>query len=425
MPKKLIRMLPVIVILMALLNACTPKPGLSELAESAVRLEVWRKNPLTGEEMLTVEVTDPRILFEFSELIKQAQKAGNEAQLPEYCHLVFHDSKYSSARLPVYCDNGKYAIGFGESSLWLPQAFMISLDLIDSLPQVSGEVSEQDQLLLAKYDQRAIYRIAKYEVTLPHDSTSGAGSMPIGAYWHASNVLSRDIGLDFLSLFGRSVEVVLYKLRDPLTIEDQLLGGWNETRSRAVILHHDGRVVGAWLDAGPGIGCSLSGRSFLELEPGGNASLDELVDANGPALSLDSEELIREYFDAIDSQDYVRVHALEDISFLMKRYMFESLRFDRLYQEQFAELEGRRSPMSLSILLSCKVTSVTPMEQGQIDFYYGDASLPPSARVFLVRVEAEWDQNSLAGNMSNGDNELVVVTCQTNRGELIVDICPR
>ena len=363
MSSQRLSVLLIIVVLLTLLNACAPKPSLWDVADNAIRMEVWRQNQ-HGKELLTIDVADKGILSGLATLLAQAVDAGSREQFSEYCDLVFCDSKATKTRLPVYSCENDYVIRFGGELLLLPKTFIPSLDLLGSLPQASGKVAEADRRLLARYGKSVVYRIATYQVALPPDFLTEPGSMPVGAYWFASNVLSRDIGLDFSSLLGEDVEIAVYKLSQPLEMEALLGNSVDETTSRAIILHHNSDIVGVWLDTGPGIGCSLDGNTFTDLEPQGISVLAELT-ASGTTVSRTPEELIRSYFAAIDAKDYAKAHDLEDISFIMKRYMFAELGFDQLYQPQFAELARRDSPMSLSNLKSCKLTSLTPASQGR------------------------------------------------------------
>lgn len=425
MSKKWLGILTTAVILLASLSSCAPRSPLQETMKSASKLEVWRQDPLTGAERLAVTVTDRGILTGLSSLLKQAQRIESSAQSPEYCDLVILTEEASTIRMPVYSNDAQYTLSFREALYTLPETFMPSLDLLDQLPEASGQIADEDQQLLTKYHQSAVYQIAKYQLTLPTSFLSKPGAMPLGAYWCASNALSRDIGLDFSALLGETVEVNLYKLSGAVDMEAPFHNKWSAAFSRAVILHLNGKIVGAWLDTGPGIGCSMDGSCFTELESQGEAVFSELVSSDGASASMTPEDLIAAYFTAIDAKDYARAHSLEDNTLIMKRYMFEGAGFDQLYQQQFPEIAGRQSGASLSVWRSSRLTRLSPMTQQDIDFYYEYTPLPSNARAFLVWVDADWDPDNLSGDMSTGVNEMIVATWTTLHGERILDMGPR
>ncbi len=196
----------------------------------------------------------------------------------------------------------------------VPAEFNIVFEAVGAYDAVVADVDEQDAEFLRQFGWTAAFRINTLGVTLPSQFRPAPGEYPVVLYWAHNNELNRDAGVDLTPALGRTVEVRLYKVAEPLP---EFMHHRRET-GRAVIVRHEGRIVGAWLDAGRhwGFACSLSGRRFGEVT---GKTWDEwipaLIDPQDPLereLSrLSPEDLIRTYYAAVDRGDYTRAHACQ------------------------------------------------------------------------------------------------------------------
>ncbi|WP_276326181.1 DUF4829 domain-containing protein [Pseudobacteroides cellulosolvens] len=173
------------------------------------------------------------------------------------------------------------------------------------------------------------------EVRIPTTFSDKPGDIPIGLYWAYNNELSKDIGLD----------ISPYKDKEAIAFTAYLKENIDNypNRLRAEIIACDGKIIGAWLGRGAhyGFAAALNKRHFAEIV---NKTWDEwlvcegLVDYNNgfdaETKSLSPKEVIKKYFEAMDTRDYKTAYAL-----LSKAeqtfYLFRNLDSHKLYQSSW------------------------------------------------------------------------------------------
>ncbi|MGO0123016.1 DUF4829 domain-containing protein [Desulfothermobacter acidiphilus] len=167
--------------------------------------------------------------------------------------------------------------------------------------------------------------------------------------------------MDLTPYLGREMEVTLYKVKEPLPpfAEPQRWSG------RAVLVKAEGRVVGAWLDTGPGYGfaCSLKGRRLEEIA--GKSFGDwvaSFTDYNDPVelrlARMTPEEVIRTYWEAVNRGDYRLARACETQKRLLG-YIFMDMDKNWIYS---ASLTQAASADWAQTVRSVRVLSVREME---------------------------------------------------------------
>ncbi len=177
----------------------------------------------------------------------------------------------------------------------------------------SGVTHHQAQELLLKYGWTTTGRQATYRITLPQRFEHRPGEFPIPIYWAYNNELSKAIGLDLSPHLGQRVEVTVYELQEELP---ESLRPYTE--ARAVVVTHDGEIIGAWIDKGRhyAFACSLDRKPFEEivgldwsewLVASGVVNLDNPVEKELATLS--PEEIIACYYQALDDHDDERAYA--------------------------------------------------------------------------------------------------------------------
>ena len=171
----------------------------------------------------------------------------------------------------------------------------------------------QAKELLSRYGWTTTGRQATYRVTLPRSFEHRPGEFPIPIYWAYNNELSKAIGLDVEPYLGQRVEATVYELQEELP---EFLHPY--TRARAVVVTHDGEIIGAWIDKGRhyAFACSLDRRPFKEivgldwgewLVASGVVNLDNALEKELATLS--PEEIITRYYQALDAHDDERAYA--------------------------------------------------------------------------------------------------------------------
>jgi len=98
----------------------------------------------------------------------------------------------------------------------------------------------QAQALLSRYGWTTTGRGTTHWVTLPQSFEHRPGQFPIPIYWAYDNELSKAIGLDLSPYLGQRVETTVYELEEELP---EFL--YPYTRARAVVVTHDGEIIGA------------------------------------------------------------------------------------------------------------------------------------------------------------------------------------
>ncbi len=133
-----------------------------------------------------------------------------------------------------------------------------------------------------------------------------AGEHPTKIYWAYNNELSKSIGLDFSKYLGNTVVAEIYRLREPLP-------EYMEPRLNArggIVIKEAGKIIGAYIDAGrhESFACSLN-RERLEdiVNKDWDEWIQDYIDYDNKLekelAKLSPEEIIKIYFEALDSHD--------------------------------------------------------------------------------------------------------------------------
>ena len=132
-----------------------------------------------------------------------------------------------------------------------------------------------------------------------------AGEYPIKIYWAYNNELSKIIGLDFSNYLGNTVEVEIYRLREPLPeyMKPRL-------NARGIVMKKEGKIIGAYIDAGrhESFACSLDRKDLKDIiNKDWGEWIQDYIDYNDKLekelAKLSPEEIIKTYFKALDSHD--------------------------------------------------------------------------------------------------------------------------
>ncbi|MDI6824566.1 MAG: DUF4829 domain-containing protein [Bacillota bacterium] len=349
----------------------------------------WESTAPTSDRRTLHQVNDPRILAALLRYVKGARPSDppGEQHLVAV-NLLFHlPGGRKTQHRYVFDDLDIEKPGYvelAEGWFQVPGQFNIVLFGLAGYAEASGHIDREDEALLGKYGWTLAFRINTWTVTLPAEFRHRPGEYPEVLYWAYNNELNRDASLDLTPWLGRSVEVRLYKVAEPLP---EFMHPRREA-GRAVIVRHEGRIVGAWLDAGRhwGFACSLAGRRFEEVT---GKTWDEwipaLIDPQDPLereLSrLSPEDLIRMYYAAVDRGDYARAHACESRKSLVTS-LFANMDNRFLYNAGFRDYEVA----GLANITSARVIAIQRQERFEENLrqYY-----PPGTRIYEVRVDLQ------------------------------------
>jgi len=360
-------------------------------ADVAIRAQMlqWDWVTSSGEQVAGRRVNDPQLLANLFRYWKSACASDPPGQGDWTTYIL--ELQLASGERARYrylvpdlspCEPGY--VEFPAGWYRVPAEFNIVFEALGAYDAVVADVDERDAEFLRQFGWTAAFRINTLGVTLPSQFRHAPGEYPVVLYWAYNNELNRDVGLDLTPVLGQTVEARLYKVAEPLP---EFMHPRRET-GRAVIVRHEGRIVGAWLDAGRhwGFACSLSGRRFEEVT---GKTWDEwipaLIDPQDPLereLSrLSPEDLIRTYYAAVDRGDYTRAHACQSRRWLATS-LFANMDNRFLYNPGFRDYDVA----GLANITSARVIAIRRQERFEENFR---RDYPPGTRIYEVRVDLQ------------------------------------
>lgn len=387
----------ILLMLLLTLNGCarkpdgqTPTPGtagkdvpaaspIGRMLTGMTELRLWR------DSVLLLTVKDADLLELLRAPLQQATPMTDPEPLTSSYALSFVDKQGQESSLIPFAFKETIPSIYREfiqaDDRWYQCAGVKSvLDCL--IRQGSSTLRADDLPFLESYGWESYYQLNEYSVRLPERLVHAAGEQPAPLYWAVANVFCRQIGLDIAPALGQQVDITVYRLKTSLP--DAF--GPNRVHGRAVIVHHEGKIIGAWLTILHYLTCSLDGESFADL-----TGLDyrdwvaALADRDNPIdqdlAKLTPEDVVKEYFAAIDRKDYLKAHQLESRGYLLESSLY-GIPAGTIYSDRFYEEINLRS----SFFGSCKSIKLLRIE---LDPGYPDEPRPDNILVFYVELEIE------------------------------------
>lgn len=169
-----------------------------------------------------------------------------------------------------------------------------------------SSIDESARKLFKKYNWTPSFLIANHKIKISDDLKYAPEKGIDEVYWAYKLQFSRSIGLDFSNLLGEEVNAEVYYLLEPFPNL-----GTSIVDANAVILRHNKKIVGAYIDSGISntSTCSLDRKSFKEIT--GLIIEDYLIQnhidpnskLNKEAEKLSTEELIKAYYKSQSDKD--------------------------------------------------------------------------------------------------------------------------
>lgn len=167
-------------------------------------------------------------------------------------------------------------------------------------------INEDARKLLKKYNWAPSFLIANHKIKISDDLKYAPEKGIDEVYWAYKLQFSKSTGLDFSNLLGEEVNAEVYYLLDTFP---EL--GTSIVDANAVILKHNKKIVGAYIDSGISntSTCSLDRKSFKEIT--GLTIEDYLIQnhidpnskLNKEVENLSIEELIKAYYKSQSDKD--------------------------------------------------------------------------------------------------------------------------
>jgi len=205
---------------------------------------------------------------------------------------------------------------------------------------LSSDADPAVRTLFASWKWTVSHRIRSFNVVLPPDTMHDAGENAVKLYWAWSNDLSKDVGLDFSSVFGKKAAVEIYSLIEPLP---EKMKPYRD--AQGIIIRSGEKIVGAYIDGGFGLMscCSLK-RAMHEKVTAADWDgwVDRHINYNNPlekdTAPLKPEEVVRRYFECLKNRRLREAFALRTRSY-MADLLFINKRRDLLYLEKLDSFE--------------------------------------------------------------------------------------
>jgi hypothetical protein len=170
---------------------------------------------------------------------------------------------------------------------------------------ITFELDQADEALFIQYGWTLDYRIGTVKNKL-NDINVLSAFNPNAYYFAYNNELSRDIGLD-MSEYANTpdIDVAIYRIHESMPQEFYPI-----QNGRGIVVKSGGKIIGAFISAGRHNAfnaCSLKGNSF---EKAAGQTFDQWLadkitadDVDARLSGLEPEEVIEEYFKALDAKD--------------------------------------------------------------------------------------------------------------------------
>ena len=223
-----------------------------------------------------------------------------------YSAALYYDTLYDAAY--VVKDGGMYTISTD---------FARYINSLFENTGMSTNVKEDAAKLFKEYGWTLDYEINAMNSKLG-DIESLSAFNPNTYYFAYNNELSKDIGLD-MSGYGGEVDIEIYSIRESMPEEFYPIQD-----CRGIVVRKDAKIISAYISAGRHSAfnaCSLKGHHFETVTSKSvNEWLAEVINADtqDERLSkLTPEQVLAEYFTALDTGDYNTAEYCLSKSFLL------------------------------------------------------------------------------------------------------------
>lgn len=295
-------------------------PGFKELYKDTVEIDIkFASDGVPGEGL--IQIKDSKIISDMLEMIGKSELITDESKISSFSNptaneksLIFitkkgdkKEIKFLYNGLPVGAgylsiDGKKYDPGF---------SFFRYIDDFNEYKNFTTNIDNKAVELFKKYNWTIDYKINTVRETLPSNLKHDAGEYPLKIYWAYNNELSKKIGLDYGKYLGKTVDVDIYRLREPMPEHMKPM-----MNARGIVLKYGNEIIGAFIDAGRHrcFACSLDGKSIEDITgKGWDSWISDYINYNNELeknlSKMSPEDIIRQYFNAMDKHDDKTMYA--------------------------------------------------------------------------------------------------------------------
>ncbi|MEA4846942.1 MAG: DUF4829 domain-containing protein [Clostridiaceae bacterium] len=342
------------------------------------------------------ETTDSKIVAYIDSTLRTSSTSANENDLDNN-----HTNQYT---IKMSNEIGGYSCGLYYDTLY-DKAYLVKdgglyeaetdfARYIDSFLEntsINAQIDGSDAAALFKeYGWTLDYQIGMIKCEL--NKIKVLSEFDPGTYYFAyNNELSKDIGLDMSGYATADIDVEIYRIHEPMPQEFHPI-----ENCRGIVVKNGGKIIGAFISAGRHStfnACSLKGNNFEKVT--GQTLYEWLADGierdsvEKRLSELQPEQVIEEYFEALDQKDAKTAGYCISKKTLLGNLTANMLN-DALFNERiglpFTDVDiGAKS--SFDNLKSAKLLKVELIDEPE-----------ENAKIFRVTVNLQYNKGMTIGN---------------------------
>jgi len=271
-------------------------------------------------EVKPIFVTDAKMIHDIMSMIEESKQVEDEFITSKISVMAYKNNKLVITKTNgdkkeiTFAYDPLYEVGYLEDegkNLEPDYSFFRYMADLNEYANPDTNIENDVLKLFGKYDWTVDYRINTLKEKLPGNLKHKAGQYPVEIYWAYNNELSKGIGLDFAEYLGKDVTVEIYRLREPLPEFMR-----PRADARGIVVKFKNEIVGAYIDAGRYgfMACSLDRKSLKEVSgKEWNVWIEDYIDFEDELeirlSKMDPEDIVREYFKAIDERNEKMIRA--------------------------------------------------------------------------------------------------------------------
>lgn len=286
------------------------------------RIEIYHKfNREAEKNYEPIVVTDEKLINEilsFMSKVTDFEDRDMSGVAVKNQKISFYNSNNEQKIINYSYDNlhNFGEIKYNNEKFNLPYDFFRLINSLDEFKPQNTKVTNDVNELFKKYSWTPSFLISSQRKTLPNNFKYSSENTTEKIYWAYNMELSKDIGLDFSNLNSNDITAEIYSLIEPLPDSFEPL-----LDARGIVIRHDGRIVGAYIDSGrhEGKAISLKRHTFKEVkkEDLNVWIVDNCIDKTNSLYKdiskMSNEDLIRMHLKAMEENNTNELLATMDV----------------------------------------------------------------------------------------------------------------
>lgn len=277
-------------------------------------------NGPSWNEVKPILIKDSKMISDIMSMIEESNPLTDESKISGMSGMARKNNKLivtgtdGGAKEITFAYDTLYEVGYIEADgkkMEPDYNFFRYVADLNEYTNPDTNIEQQVLQLFGKYNWTVDYRINSLKEKLPESLKHKAGEYPVKIYWAYNNELSRQIGLDFTYYLGKDVTVEIYRLREPLP---EFMKPRRD--ARGIVLKCNDEIIAAYIDAGrhDSFACSLDRKSLEDITgKEWDGWIEDYIDYEDELeiklSKMKPEDIIREYFKALDKYDIKMVWA--------------------------------------------------------------------------------------------------------------------